>query len=313
MAAVAQPARMMVIGESLIDVVEGPEGVLRLPGGSPLNVAVGLARLEVSTLLATELGADDDGRLVADHLAASGVQLAPRSIRPGTRTSTATVGTNDAGNAAYTFDLTWDPELPPLPRDVVGVHVGSLGTVLEPGRRAVLQVLESDAADSVLVSYDPNLRAGFLPSWEEVLTVAAHADLVKLSADDLRALHGEDPDTDELVRELLTAERTELVVVTRGGAGASAFTAGDAVDVPATPRAPVVDTVGAGDSFTAALLTALDGWDLVGSERGALAALDRERLALLLVGAARAAASTVSRRGANPPTRGELPPTWPAD
>jgi fructokinase len=312
MAAVAQPARMLVIGESLVDVVETPDGLLRLPGGSPLNVAVGLARLEVPTLLATELGADDNGRLVADHLAASGVQLAPGAVRAGVRTSTATVGMDEAGNATYTFDLTWDPDLPTLPRDVAALHVGSLGTVLEPGRRAVLEVLETSAADEVLVSYDPNLRPGFLPTWQEVRTVAARADLVKLSEDDLRALHGEDPDVEELARELLAADRTELVVVTHGGSGASAFTAGDAVDVPA-PGASVVDTVGAGDSFTAALLAVLDGWDLVGSERGALDALDRDRLALLLSGAARAAATTVGRRGANPPTRGELPPTWPAD
>jgi fructokinase len=310
-AAVAAPARLMVIGESLVDVVETPDGLLRLPGGSPLNVAVGLARLEVPTLLATELGADDNGRLVADHLAASGVRLVDGSVRPDARTSTATVGMDEAGNATYAFDLTWDPHLPALP-DVSALHVGSLGTVLEPGRRAVLEVLESSAADAVLVSYDPNLRAGFLPTWQEVRTVAALADLVKLSADDLRALHGEDPDVAKLAGQLLTADRTELVVVTHGGSGASAFTAADAVDVPA-PRATVVDTVGAGDSFTAALLAVLDGWDLVGSDRGALDALDRERLALLLSGAARAAATTVGRRGANPPTRAELPPTWPAD
>jgi fructokinase len=106
------------------------------------------------------------------------------------------------------------------------------------------------------------------------------------------------------------SEATELVVVTSGAEGATAYTTGLTLHEPAA-ETTVVDTVGAGDSFMAALLAVLDDWEIPADGPGALEALDADHLAMLLRGAGTASAMTVSRRGANPPTRRELPPTWP--
>ena len=306
--------RFVVIGESLVDIVVPVEGERVIaPGGSPLNVAVGLARLEIPTLLVTQLGDDPYGELVARHAVESAVLLAEGSVRPGRRTSTATA-LLDAGHAAtYEFDLTWDIDRQSLPDDAVGVHVGSLGAALRPGRDAVLDLL-AQAAD-LFVSFDPNVRPAFVEdpaaAWRDLLEVAAMARLVKCSEEDFEALR---PGEDEaaLAAEILAAPATELLVVTKGGAGASAYRRDARVDVPA-PRTTVVDTVGAGDSFMAGLLAVLWDWGLTeAGEEGSLEALDEARVALLLEGAVTAAAVTVARRGANPPTRLELPPTWPS-
>jgi fructokinase len=165
----------------------------------------------------------------------------------------------------------------------------------------------------VFVSYDPNVRPFFLTdpeaAWRDVRQMGSGARLVKLSDEDLRLLRPDDAE-DDACRELLGG-RTELVVLTRGAAGATAFAEGTRIDVPAPPT-DVVDTVGAGDSFMAAMLALLCDWDVVAGGEGALAALDDSYVEMLVAGAATAAAVTCSRRGANPPTRAELPPTWPA-
>lgn len=302
----AQPdARFVVVGESLVDVVVPPDGEpTYAPGGSPLNVAVGLVRLGVPSLLVTQLGDDAHGRLVADHLGRSGVALAAGAVQPGTATSTASARLGVDGAARYDFDLAWDPVVPGLPATATGLHVGSLGTALAPGRDAVLQLLDEAAGRDVLVSYDPNARPGFLPRWPDVARIAARADLVKMSDEDLALLRPGEP-VSAVAHELLAAGRTDLVVVTRGGLGAQAFAAGGSGVEAAAPRTEVVDTVGAGDSFMAALLAVLLEW---GRPRDLPAA----RVPSLLAAAITAAAVTVGRRGANPPTRAELPPGWPA-
>ncbi len=302
----------VVVGESLVDVVVPVGGAeVSAPGGSPLNVAVGLARLEIDTLLVTQLGDDEHGRLVARHATASNVRLAETSVVPGRRTSTATALLDAEHAATYVFDLTWD--LPPhrLPDATAALHVGSLGAALRPGREAVLDLVAQ--AGDVFVSYDPNVRPAFVEdpaeTWRDVLEVAATARLVKCSEEDLLALRPGEVEAD-LAREILEAGDTELVVVTKGGAGATAYTRDARVDVTA-PAVVVVDTVGAGDSFMAGLLAVLSDWGLTAAGAGALEALDEERVAVLLEGAVLAAAVTCGRRGANPPTRRELPPTWP--
>jgi fructokinase len=305
--------RFLVVGESLVDIVvpvTGPR--VEAPGGSPLNVAVGLARLDVPTLLVTQLGDDAYGELVARHAEESGVVLAAGSVQAGRRTSTATAHLDADHAASYEFDLAWDLDRQQLPEDAAAVHVGSLGAALPPGRDAVLDLL-AQAADR-FVSFDPNVRPAFVgdpaAAWRELAEVAACARLVKCSEEDLAALRPGEDEAD-LAAELLGAGATELLVVTRGGAGASGYRDGTRVDVPA-PRTAVVDTVGAGDSFMAALLAVIWGWGLTEDGEGSLDALDEPRIALLLTGAVTAAAVTVARRGANPPTRRELPPTWPS-
>jgi len=308
----------LVAGESLVDIVVPAGGAdedrHEAVGGSCLNVAVGLARLDVPTTLFTRLGDDEHGHRILEHLEASGVTVAAGSSVAGVRTSTATATLDDQHAATYDFELDWDLPVPELPDGTRGVHVGSLGTVLEPGRGAVLELVRRAAAAEVFISYDPNVRPSFLgdpeEAWRDVLGLAASATLVKLSDQDLRLLRP-GAEEDEACRSLLEGARTELVVLTRGGSGATAYAEGAVVPVAAPPT-DVVDTVGAGDSFTAAVLAMLTDWDVVGGGEGALRALDDSRLALLLQGAVTAAAVTCSRRGANPPTREDLPAAWPA-
>ena len=306
----------MVAGESLVDVVVPADGSARhdAVGGSCLNVAVGLARLDVPTVLVTRVGADAFGDLVVDHVRASDVGLAEGSVVPEGSTSTATAYLDDQHAATYDFEIVWDLPRQKLPPETLGVHVGSLGATLEPGRGSVVDLVRQAVADEVFVSYDPNIRPFFLDdpeaAWRDVQEIGASSRLVKLSDEDLRLLRPGSPEED-VCRALLAGEHTELVVLTRGGSGATAFTDGATIPVAAPPT-DVVDTVGAGDSFMAAMLALLCDWDVVNGGEGALRALDDARVELLVRGAVTAAAVTCSRRGANPPTRRELPPAWPA-
>lgn len=302
---------VVVVGEALVDVVVPDTGEpTSAVGGSPLNVAVGLARLGVPTVLVTRIGDDDAGRRVADHVHEAGVELAEGSVVPGTRTSTATAHLGEDGTARYDFDLAWDFEQRSLP-EARALHVGSLGALLPPGNRAVEHLVRQAEQAELFVSYDPNVRPSFLTgsTWREVAALAARSRLVKLSDEDLSVLRPGET-VEDVVDDLLRGETTELVVVTRGPDGATAYTP-DVTVHEQPPPGSLVDTVGAGDSFMAALLAILDDWDLPADGPGALDALDADRLAVLLRGATTAAAVTVSRRGANPPTRQELPPTWP--
>ena len=296
----------VLVGEALVDIVVPVEGGhTDAPGGSPLNVAVGLSRLGIDALLVTELGDDAYGRLVRDHVTSSGVRLDDGSIVPNHRTSTATAHLDENNAATYDFDLGWTLGPRTLPADARGLHVGSIGASLRPGRDAVVGLLDQAVESGVFVSYDPNARPVFLPSaaqaFEDMTQVAAHADLVKLSDEDVEAFSPGTAPAD-LARHLLDNGRTRLVVVTHGGRGAEAFTK-DGSALVASPRVDVVDTVGAGDSFMGALIAVTLDWGLE---------LDREQVSALLRAAHTVAGITCSRRGANPPTRAELPPGWPA-
>ena len=306
----------LVVGESLVDVVVPSDGSPRhdAVGGSCLNVAVGLARLDVPTTLVTRLGDDAFGKLCAEHVRASGVTLSEDSVVPGRTTSTATAHLDAQHAATYDFDLTWDLPRQELPADSLGVHVGSLGATLHPGRDAVVDLVRQATDAQLFASYDPNIRPFFLDdvpaAWRDVVELAAGACLVKLSDEDLRLLRP-DAAEEDVCRELLAGTDTELVILTRGAQGAVAFTDGATLPVPAPPT-DLVDSVGAGDSFMAATLAMLCDWGVVADGEGAVRALDDDRVRLLVQGAATAAAVTCSRRGANPPTRQELPTTWPA-
>ena len=298
-------ARFLVAGEALVDIVVPSSGTPEhAPGGSPLNVAVGLARLDFPTTLVTQVGDDDFGRLVAQHLEASGVRLAEDAVVPGSPTSTATATLDEQGAASYSFDLRWALPPRPVPPGTTALHVGSLGAALRPGRASVVALAEQAAEQGLLVSFDPNARPAVTSdaraAWRDVEEVASLAAVVKLSDEDLEFLQpGDDPL--EVARSLL-AGRTRLVVVTCGGVKAVAVSGEGAVEV-ASRRTAVVDTVGAGDSFMAALLAVV-------ADHG-LESLDEQRMAGYLTAAHEAAVVTVSRRGADPPRRSELPAGWP--
>ncbi|MGH3510151.1 MAG: PfkB family carbohydrate kinase [Nocardioidaceae bacterium] len=297
----------MVAGESLVDIVRPLDGAeVYAAGGSPMNVAVGLARLGVDTTLVTEIGDDDLGRVIIEHVTASGVELAPDAVVPGRRTSTATARLDRQMSARYDFDLRWDPAPYQLPGSVTGLHVGSLDALLEPGRALVADLVAETVRRNRFVSYDPNVRAGLVgdpeAAWRDVRALARQAGLVKLSDEDCRVLRPDRPER-ECLAELL--DDAPLVVVTRGASGASAYAGARAVSVPGR-SGTVVDTVGAGDSFMAALIAVVSEHRWTTSR-----SWTHDELGFVLEAATTAAAVTCSRRGADPPTRRELGPGWP--
>jgi fructokinase len=319
-------APVLVIGEALVDIVSGgpanssgggwgngrngKNGSKATPGGSPANVAVGLARLGLPTELVTRFGTDPYGDQLGAHLFGNGVQLAPGSVDPSFRTSTATAKLDAAGVASYEFDITWDLPALSLSRGCPAVHTGSIATVLEPGAEAIRGFLSSLASEPVTVTLDPNARPTITPdpvsTWAAVRALAADADLVKLSDEDCEFLRpGLSPD--EIAAELLTVDRTSCVVITRGGEGAIGVSRTARVEV-AAPAIDVVDTVGAGDSFMSALIAGLQTRDLLGAVR--LEGLTEQSLHDVVDYAVKAAAITCTRHGADPPTAAEHTATW---
>jgi fructokinase len=311
---------VLVIGEALVDIVSsgngngssrnGKNGSKATPGGSPANVAVGLARLGLPTELVTRFGTDPYGDQLGAHLFGNGVQLSPGSVDPTFRTSTATATLDAAGVASYQFDITWEPPALSLRRGCPAVHTGSIATVLEPGAAAIRTFLASLADQPVTVTLDPNARPTITPdaesTWAAVRVLAASADLVKLSDEDCEFLRpGMSPD--EIAAELLSVDRTKCVVITRGGEGAIGISRTARVEVSA-PTIKVVDTVGAGDSFMSALIAGLQARGLLGEVR--LKGLDEKTLHDVVDYAVKAAAITCTRHGADPPTATEHKATW---
>ena len=302
---------VVVVGEALVDVVRrtGGTGSARHPGGSPANVALGLARLGSPARLVTSFGDDEDGALLRRHLEGDGVDLVV-STEPGVPTSVAEATLDAAGVASYDFRIRWaldEQDVLPLPADAVCLHTGSIGAVLEPGAE-VLRRAVAEAGETVSVSYDPNCRPALMGRPDDVgpriESLVAASDVVKVSDEDLAWLHpGHDPR--EIARAWLGLGPS-LVVVTLGGEGSYGVCAAGDVTVPGV-RVAVADTVGAGDSFMAGLLDGLRRRDLLGAEAGGrLRALAPEVLRELLEEAALIAAITCSRPGADPPTAAEL-------
>jgi fructokinase len=295
-----------VVGEALVDVVNASA----YPGGSPANVALGLARLGRPVRLWTRLGRDAYGDLIRDHLQQSGVVIPGDSIDDHA-TSSAIATLDERGRASYEFDITWDVHLPgTLPDDVVALHTGSLATVLAPGRDAVFELIRREhARGHVTISLDLNARPSLVDDREELINrldqLIPFAHVVKMSEEDLDYLWP--GDTFEAMAERLLASRgVAIVLVTRGPDGAWAATRQTVVDV-AAPEVELVDTVGAGDAFTAGLLDALATADVLGADKADLLARQSdEEIRRLLAAAALVAAITCSRRGANPPTADEV-------
>jgi len=297
----------LVVGEALVDVVHRPDGQVReYPGGSPANVALGLARLDRRARLVTWIGLDRRGRLIRDHLETGGVHLAPGSDGA-PRTSTAAAHLDAQGAAEYTFDLDWRVPPAKVGPDVAVLHTGSIAATLPPGADGVAHLMASGSAHAT-VTYDPNVRPSIMGTGTAVRPriehLVGHSDVVKVSDEDLGWLYPDDDPVD--VAQQWLSRGPALVVVTRGEQGATGVAANGLVNVPA-PEVTVADTVGAGDSYMAGLIDALWQAELLGAARRE--ALDRIPTATLrqaMTHAAAAAAITVSRPGADPPTRTEL-------
>ncbi|WP_427129957.1 carbohydrate kinase family protein [Pseudarthrobacter sp. S9] len=288
---------VIIIGEALIDVVTSSEGTVEHPGGSPANVAYGLGRLGISTALLTSIGGDDRGLAIETHLRSAGVELLPGSWTSGrTASATATLGAN--GSATYDFDITWDLQ-PVAPAYLPKVlHTGSIATFLAPGAGAVKSLLEQ-AHRECMVTYDPNIRPALLGSHAEAKSTFEElvhlTDVVKLSDEDAQWLYpGKQlEDTAARVLELGAA----LAVITKGSEGSLLSTTATQILVPSV-KSVVADTIGAGDSYMAALIYGLLARGTDGLAPSVLEALGRA--------ASKAAAITVRRPGANPPTSEEL-------
>ena len=305
---------LTVIGEGLVDVVQRASGIEAHVGGSPLNVAVGLARLNHPVQFVGRYGRDPYGDAVAAHLRSSSVMLplGPDDLP----TSVATALIDDDGAATYTFDLTW--ELPGIAERLAFMlqgttllHTGSIATMLAPGAKDVLAAVEY-AHPHATISFDPNCRPSIITDVDYARRQAEKfvslSDVVKASDEDLVWLYpGQDVlDSARKWLALGGSEGPAMVVVTRGAAGPWGITAAGEAEYPA-PKVEVADTVGAGDSFMAALLSGIVDRGLNGAQnRKDLRELPAEGLAELLAHAAKAAAVTVSRPGANPPSRAEM-------
>ncbi len=305
----------VVCGEALMDVYAGestPTGLsfdARI-GGSPFNVAVGLARLGRPVALLTGLSTDSAGERLLTALQDEQVDtsLLVRSDAP----STLSVISLDAhgvpryafhGTGAADRQITLDT-LPALPPTTRVLQFGSYALVVEPVGSALLALAAREHAQR-LIAYDPNVRLNVEPDlsrWRAVVEqMVALSHFVKVSDEDLALLYSRE--TPEQVAARWIAVGVSLVTVTRGGRGASSWTRNAKVDVPSL-SVKVVDTVGAGDTFQAALLSWLDEQDKLSAS--AMASLDTQALEAMLKFASKASSITCSRRGADMPRRSEL-------
>ena len=305
-------------GDCLFDVFAVPQediatiGLSGRVGGSPLNVALGLARLGHHAGFFTKMSGDLFGERIRGFMERE--QIDQRFLIPTDRNTTlAMVSLGLDGSASYAFyiegtaDRSIDPEEVPqsLPAEVEVVHVASYSTVTEPTASALARLVRQEATNR-FISYDPNIRASIEPDldiWRaKVAELVPFAGLVKASEEDIAQLYPGRA-VDSVISEWVSAG-AELAIVTLGEHGAIARTSGG-VDARVAGRSvAVVDTVGAGDTFQAALLAGLKERDAL--SRAAIAGFSREDVEKLLGFAVEAASVTCTRKGADLPRRADL-------
>jgi len=268
-------------------------------GGGPANTAKAIARLGHQTLFIGGISTDDYGKAIEEELVGSGVDLS--LVYRGEKATALAIATiNDAGLAKYDFELegtaSFDFDLSWLPKgepDVI--HIGSVATMLEPGASELLKWISTKSAP---VIFDPNVRPSIQGDKDHYRAAVDRwiekSSIIKLSEDDLTWLYG--GGEEEIVSSWL-ARGVAIVVVTRGERGLCAYLPGAFIEVPAV-KIELVDSVGAGDTIGAVLVEGV-------LQRG-IAVLRGDVLRSVLERAAKAAAITCSRAGANPPTREEL-------
>lgn len=303
---------VVAAGEALIDLAPRGDQLLPLPGGSPFNVAVGLARLGVPTSYLGRISSDGFGQRLWQGLVAEGVRLdlATTTDDP---TTLAVVHLDEQAQASYAFYLDGTSAaglrapLAPLPAGTaLHVSFGAIG-LEHPAGQALADLIQ-EAAGRHVRSLDPNLRPSAVTNAPAYATrmadLVATCDLVKVSDEDLRLLH---PDHDPIDAAAAWATSgPAAVVLTRGAEGAVAVTsAGDHLDVPGM-QVDVVDTVGAGDAFMAGLLAWLDAGGHLDTRADLDAVTAGGELASALTYAVQVAALTCTREGADPPSDDEV-------
>ncbi|MCK1736887.1 carbohydrate kinase [Bradyrhizobium sp. 138] len=308
---------LIACGDALIDFVptrnaEGREAVMPAVGGSCLNVAIGMARLGAPTGFVGGISTDLFGQMIADHAAASDVDLS-LATRSDLQTTLAFVRIV-AGESHYAFydaetaTRNWAYRRGSLPFDTVeAVHVGSTTLVNDQGA-AETKALIADARSSSTISFDPNCRPNLVKDKPAYLArmaeFAGSADLIKMSDVDFAYLFGDE--RYEQRASALLGQGASLVVITRGNNGAIAWHAGAGAIEVTSPQVEVADTIGAGDSFQAALLFALHKQGRL--TRPQLKTISADELRRALSFAANCAGLTCTRPGADPPWSREV--TW---
>lgn len=299
---------IVVAGEALIDLVPQGTGALAqlkpALGGGPYNTAVALGRLGSPTAFCSRTSYDAFGEALLDGLRGAGVDVS--GVQRGTEPTTLAVATIDGdGSAAYSFYVEGTADRlfaapAALPAGVRAVSFGTCSLVLEPGASAYEELMRTASGQGLFTALDPNIRTGLIADPEAYRARfrgwLPSVTLLKLSEEDAEWLGGSP-------REWLAAGPS-AVVVTRGGDGLTAFTRDGAEYSVPGEKVDVVDTIGAGDTVNAALLHGLSAQGSLSA--GALAGLGADGWTRLLRFAARAAAITCSRAGAEPPYAAEL-------
>jgi fructokinase len=301
-------------GEAVIDFLPrrtaaGEAVYLPFNGGSIFNTAIALGRLGIPTGFFSGLSTDFFGDSLKEGLQASNVDLKYTKIWD--RPSTLAFVKLDNGHARYSFfddnsasRMLTRKDLPKLASNVAALHFGSISLIPEPGA-ATLEALLKREAKSRVICLDPNIRPSVIKDRRAYLArinrLIAKCDIVKISDEDAAWMTGK-KDLAAAARKWLRAG-ARIVVVTKGGEGVEAYTKRFSLSLPPV-RVKVADTVGAGDTFTAGLLTALTRAKLL--DKAGLAAITESQLKDALAFAARAAAITVSRPGADPPWAREM-------
>ncbi|MBU3753254.1 MAG: carbohydrate kinase [Candidatus Nanopelagicaceae bacterium] len=286
-----------IVGEALIDLVPDADGKRRaIVGGGPANTAKALAKLGINSNFIGGISSDSYGRQIEEELLRNGVDIS-LSLQSELPTATAKVTLNESGSATYEFSLdgtaTFDFRSSWLPQGTpAALHLGTLGTLIEPGASDLYTWAESIKVPKI---YDPNIRPTVMGDREKYSAIfekwVALAEVVKMSEEDWRWLYG----ANRHPRELLNYGPA-VVILTRGEHGLSGMYKSKTIDVSGK-KVAVVDTVGAGDTVGAILLEAI-------SQEGVSGLI--ENLEKVLERAAKAAAITCSRAGAQPPTKVEI-------
>jgi len=298
-------SQVWVAGEVLIDLISDGSKQKPIVGGGPANTATALSKLAIDTQFIGGISGDEYGQMAKGELVASGVKLdyVKYSDKP---TCLAIVSLSDSGSASYefvientaTFDFTpdWLPN-PQTERPLL-LHIGTLATVIKPGASVLFEWAQSVAKVAPVV-FDPNIRPAVINDRNQyVLQVERWVSIslvIKVSDEDIRWLYPT-LEIDQVVNNWL-AEGPSLIVVTYGDKGLAGYRVGEKVSVDAV-KVVVADTVGAGDTVGAILVEAI--------VKDGLNTLSGAGLEMMLKRAAKAAAITVSRSGANPPTLKEI-------
>ncbi len=301
---------VLCLGEALIDVIERAGTVEEKVGGSVFNVACGVASLGHPTSLASWWGEDARGKSLEEKLASAGVGIIPGSANAD-KTPIANAHVDEAGQATYEFELEW--QVPPLPEvsTLSHLHTGSFAATLAPGASAVVAAVKAMAPQGT-VSYDPNVRPALMGTPEEVRPrieeLISLADVVKASDEDIAWLYGKDTPLETVLQKWKTMG-PGLIVATRGPWASYALCANDRDMLAVDPlNIKVKDTVGAGDSFMAGLISGLLDAGLLGSAE-AKQRLRKARLSDIQAALHRATVTsgiTVSKVGAYGPTQAEV-------